>query len=160
MSAIYPTTPSTPPPKTAPAIIHTGFADYCNPALRHPDITSMLLDYAPFVIPVCQSASPPVCQSASPHRRVPRSWDSNCWRDLLLTLGGETHQPTPHSPWQELSCHSGTTLKPLHKCERFTSPLSSGHRVIQRSRVRFPALPHFLISIGSGTRSIQPRECK
>ena len=29
---------------------------------------------------------------------------------------------------------------------------------IQRSRVRFPALPHFLSSSGSGTRSTQPRE--
>jgi hypothetical protein len=29
---------------------------------------------------------------------------------------------------------------------------------IQRSRVRFPALPDFLRSSGSGTGSIQPRE--
>jgi len=31
---------------------------------------------------------------------------------------------------------------------------------IQRSRVRFPALPDFLSSIGSGTGSTQPREVK
>jgi hypothetical protein len=30
----------------------------------------------------------------------------------------------------------------------------------QRSRVRFPALPHFLRSSGSGTGSTQPRECE
>jgi hypothetical protein len=30
--------------------------------------------------------------------------------------------------------------------------------MIQRSRVRFPALPHFLRSSGSGTGSTQPRE--
>jgi hypothetical protein len=28
-----------------------------------------------------------------------------------------------------------------------------------RSRVRFPALPHFLINSGSRTESTQPREC-
>ena len=31
-------------------------------------------------------------------------------------------------------------------------------RVIQRSQVRFPALPDFLSSSGSGTGSTQPRE--
>jgi hypothetical protein len=44
----------------------------------------------------------------------------------------------------------------------FGPPLwSSGHSFwlqIQRSRVRFPALPHFLRSSGSGTGSTQPRE--
>ena len=38
---------------------------------------------------------------------------------------------------------------------------SSGHSFwlqIQRSRVRFPALPDFLSSSGSGTGSTQPRE--
>ena len=38
---------------------------------------------------------------------------------------------------------------------------SSGQRFwlqIQRSRVRFPALPDFLSSSGSGTGSTQPRE--
>jgi hypothetical protein len=30
----------------------------------------------------------------------------------------------------------------------------------RRSRIRFPVLPHFLSSIGSGTGSIQPREHK
>jgi hypothetical protein len=39
--------------------------------------------------------------------------------------------------------------------------LSSGQSFwlqIQRSWVRFPAVPHFLRSRGSGTGSIQPRE--
>ena len=44
----------------------------------------------------------------------------------------------------------------------FRPPLwSSGQSFwlqIQRSRVRFPALPHFLSSSGSGTGSAQPRE--
>jgi hypothetical protein len=35
--------------------------------------------------------------------------------------------------------------------------ISSGLQT-QRSRVRFPALPDFLRSSGSGTRSTQPRE--
>jgi hypothetical protein len=41
------------------------------------------------------------------------------------------------------------------------SPWSSGQSSllqIQRSRVRFPALPDFLRSSGSGTESTQPRE--
>ena len=46
----------------------------------------------------------------------------------------------------------------------FRPPLwSSGQSFwlqIQRSRVRFPALPDFLSSSGSGTGSTQPREVK
>ena len=37
-------------------------------------------------------------------------------------------------------------------------PPSFIHSQIQRSRVRFPALPDFLSSSGSGTGSTQPRE--
>ena len=48
-------------------------------------------------------------------------------------------------------------------CIYFTGPplSSSGQSFwlqIQRSRVRFPALPDFLSSSGSGTGSTQPRE--
>jgi hypothetical protein len=50
----------------------------------------------------------------------------------------------------------------LRRCQYLGSPLwSSGQSFwlhIQRSRVRFSALPHFLRSSGSGTRSTQPRE--
>ena len=44
---------------------------------------------------------------------------------------------------------------------RLTALWSSGQSFwlqIQRSRVRFPALPDFLSSSGSGTGSTQPRE--
>ena len=52
------------------------------------------------------------------------------------------------------------TLRPIYMFDR--PPLWSGGQSfwlqIQRSRLRFPALPDFLTSSGSGTGSTQPRE--
>ena len=57
-----------------------------------------------------------------------------------------------------LGCHNEFSLL----WNRARPPLwSSGQSFwlqIQRSQVRFPALPDFLSSSGSGTGSIQPRE--
>jgi hypothetical protein len=56
-----------------------------------------------------------------------------------------------------------TSLKKIRKAIPGPPLWSSGQSSliqIQRSRVRFPALPDFLRSSGSGTGSTQPRECK
>ena len=61
----------------------------------------------------------------------------------------------------KFSVSKPSKMKP-YKCDLFLAPLwSSGQSFwlqIQRSRVRFPALPDFLSSSGSGTGSTQPRE--
>ena len=58
--------------------------------------------------------------------------------------------------------HKDTVISRLKFQFRYGPPLwSSGQSFwlqIQRSRVRFPALPDFLSSSGSGTGSTQPRE--
>ena len=57
-------------------------------------------------------------------------------------------------------CWSSCTV-PVRGELSYLAPLGSGQSFwlqIQRSRVRFPALPDFLSSSGSGTGSTQPRE--
>jgi hypothetical protein len=47
-----------------------------------------------------------------------------------------------------------------YKARNLWSSGQSSWPLIQRSRVRFPTLPDFLSSSGSGTGSTQPREDK
>ena len=54
----------------------------------------------------------------------------------------------------KLKCEIGQIIEPRH----LWSSGQSFWLQIQRSRVRFPALPDFLSSSGSGTGSTQPRE--
>ena len=67
--------------------------------------------------------------------------------------------------WKQLHGNNRLTFPQILFCHIvyvFRPPLwSSGQSFwlqIQRSRVRFPALPDFLSSSGSGTGSTQPRE--
>ena len=70
-------------------------------------------------------------------------------------------EPKIIKPLFYCACSSCEDL--LNVCMYFVRPplWSSGQSFwlqIQRSRVRFPALPDFLSSSGSGTGSTQPRE--
>jgi hypothetical protein len=68
--------------------------------------------------------------------------------------------------WDNLTCRSGTwstrigTSTLLARVPSLGPPLCSGGQsswlLTQRSRFRFPTLPHFLTSSGSGTGSTQP----
>ena len=82
-------------------------------------------------------------------------WDRVVSKNFGITLSISPRQCNPvSSPTQKLEYKTAA--------ENERPPLwSSGQSCwlqIQRSRVRFPALPDFLSSSGSGTESTQPRE--
>jgi hypothetical protein len=88
---------------------------------------------------------------------VSQQMSSNTVRAIVLrsTIRGCIN-PLPHtSSWPGIHINAGI----VHRWDRLCSLVVrvSGY-IIQRSRVRFAALPDFLRSSGSGTGSTQPRE--
>jgi hypothetical protein len=59
---------------------------------------------------------------------------------------------SPPSPWSNMKASKRQV------CNRLCGLVESSWLQIQRSRVRYPELPNFLRSSGSGTGSTQPRE--
>jgi hypothetical protein len=80
------------------------------------------------------------------------------WFDVAIMLLGSDGPLLDAVSKQRRENHDWTVF-----CEVWPPLWSSGHSTwlqIQRSRVRFPTLPDFLSSNGSGTGSTQPREDK
>ena len=87
------------------------------------------------------------------------------YRGAQLTVMITAQFDSGHMACTELQClYKGETVTVMITAQFDSIRLSSGIPIrsfwlqIQRSRVRFPALPDFLSSSGSGTGSTQPRK--
>ena len=105
-----------------------------------------------FVFVECNGNSPPVINYTS---KTSQSSHINFIRHELVLFCAENVQFSLNS-FKEGYCNY------VHVSFRIRPPLwSSGQSFwlqMQMSRIRFPALPDFLSSSGSGTGSTQPRE--